>query len=131
MISLKFFWNYWITVTLSVMNHTNFPWNGNSEKFKWIISNMFWEIKSVERYVGFGKFSFLQFTTTLISRKIAKVQSSHVLYSNTVWKNEKFTVTQKNSSNQLFSVFFSKTVTFTKFLSKKFDSKFPRFPHCE
>ena len=40
-------------------------------------------------------------------------------YISTVWKNEKFTVTQKkNSSNQLFSIFFSKNVTFTKFLSK-------------
>ena len=49
----------------------------------------------------------------------------------TVWKIEKFTVTQKkNSSNQLFSIFFSKYVTFTKFLSKKCDSKFLQFPHC-
>ena len=49
----------------------------------------------------------------------------------TVWKIEKFTVTQKkNSSNQLFSIFFSKYVTFTKFFSKMCDSKFPQFPHC-
>ena len=34
--------------------------------------------------------------------------------------NEKFSLTEKkNSSNQLFSNFFSKTVTFTKFLQKK------------
>ena len=31
----------------------------------------------------------------------------------------------KISSNQLFSIFFSKSITFTKFLSKKCDSKFP------
>ena len=48
-----------------------------------------------------------------------------LLYS-AVWKNEKFAVTQKkNSSNQLYSIFFHKNVTFTKFLSKKCDSKFP------
>ena len=33
-------------------------------------------------------------------------------------------------SNQLFSSFFSKTVTFTKFLPKKWESTFPLFPHC-
>ena len=38
----------------------------------------------------------------------------------TVWKNEK-----KISSNQLFSNFFSKTVTFTKFLPEMRESKFP------
>ena len=34
---------------------------------------------------------------------------------------------KKISSNQLFSFYFSKNVTFTKFLSKKYDSK-PQFP---
>ena len=37
---------------------------------------------------------------------------------------------KKISSNQLFSIFFGKNVTFTKFLLKKCDSKFPQFPHC-
>ena len=37
---------------------------------------------------------------------------------------------KKISSNQLFSNFFSKTVTFTKFLPKMHESKFPEFPHC-
>ena len=32
---------------------------------------------------------------------------------------------KKNSSNQLFSNFFSKNVNFTKFLPKKGESKFP------
>ena len=32
----------------------------------------------------------------------------------TVWKNEKFSLTEKNSSNQLFG----KTIAFTKFLRK-------------
>ena len=36
----------------------------------------------------------------------------------------------KISSNQLFGIFFGKNVTFTKFLSKKCDSKFPQFSHC-
>ena len=44
----------------------------------------------------------------------------------TVWKNEKFTLTEK-TSNQIFSSSFSKHVTFTKFLSKMCESK---FPHC-
>ena len=36
----------------------------------------------------------------------------------------------KISANQLFCDFFSKTVTFTKFLPKKCESKFPKFLHC-
>ena len=49
-------------------------------------------------------------------------------YISTVWKNEKFTVTQKkNSSNQLFiSNLFSKTVTFTEFLPKMRVREFDR-----
>ena len=35
------------------------------------------------------------------------------------------------SSNHLFSNFFSKTVTLTKFLPKMRESEFPKFPHCE
>ena len=44
----------------------------------------------------------------------------------TVWKNEKFTLTEKKlrQMNYIFSSFFSENVTFTKFLSKKSDSKF-------
>ena len=34
-------------------------------------------------------------------------------------------------SNQLFSDLFSKFFVFTKFLPKKPESKFPKFPHCE
>ena len=41
-------------------------------------------------------------------------------YSHKVWKNEKFSLTEeKNSSNQLLSNFFSKTIAFTIFLQKK------------
>ena len=36
-----------------------------------------------------------------------------------------------NSSNQLFSIFFSKNVTFTKFLSEKCDSEFPLLLHMD
>ena len=44
----------------------------------------------------------------------------------TLWKNEKFSLTEKNiSSNQRFSNLFSKNVDFTKFLPKKFECKFP------
>ena len=52
-------------------------------------------------------------------------------HANTVRKNEKITVAKKKkkkkkiSSSQLFRIFFSKNVAFTKFLSKKCDSKFP------
>ena len=48
-----------------------------------------------------------------------------------VWKNEKFTLTEKiMSSNQLSSNFFSNTVTFTKFLPKKSESKFETSTLC-
>ena len=45
----------------------------------------------------------------------------------TVWKNEKFTLTQNffRQINYLFSNFVSKIVIFTKFLPKKSESKFP------
>ena len=58
------------------------------------------------------------------------VHNSVSHWSITVWKNE-FTVTQKKFRQIKSSNFFSKNVTFTKFLSKKCDSKFPQFPHCE
>ena len=49
----------------------------------------------------------------------------------TVWKNEKFSLTEKKFSwNQLFSNFFSKTVTFKKFCPKKREREFPQFSHC-
>ena len=42
----------------------------------------------------------------------------------TVWKNAKFTLTEKIiSSNQLFSDLFIKNVVFTKFLPKSRDTK--------
>ena len=71
---------------------------------------------------------------TEISQKLRKISdrknsSLSTLWHSTVWKNEIFTITQNISSNQLISIFFSKNVTFTKFLSKKSDSKFPQFPH--
>ena len=50
---------------------------------------------------------------------------------NTVWKNEKFSLTEIFfSSNQLFSSFFSRTINFTKFLWKKCEREFLQFPHC-
>ena len=49
------------------------------------------------------------------------------IHSVVKWKNSQ----QKNiSSNQLFSNFFSKNGAFTKFLSKMYERKFPKFPHC-
>ena len=38
---------------------------------------------------------------------------------------------KKISWNQLFSNFFSKNITFTKFLPIKCEKEFPQFPHCE
>ena len=38
---------------------------------------------------------------------------------------------KKNSSNHLFSNFFSKTNAFTKFLRKKCEREFLQFPHCD
>ena len=49
------------------------------------------------------------------------------IFTQCVWKNEKFTlisITEKISWKQLFSYFFRKTVTFTNFLSKMCESKF-------
>ena len=43
----------------------------------------------------------------------------------TVWKNVKFSLTEKNSSNQLFSNFFIKPIAFTKFFSNICESEFP------
>ena len=58
----------------------------------------------------------------------------------TVWKfsveiaqcgKMKNLVSPKNiSSNQLFSNFYSKNVTFTKFLPKMCETKSQQFPHC-
>ena len=43
----------------------------------------------------------------------------------TVWKNEKLSPTRNISSNQLFSNWFSKTITFTKFCPKMREREFP------
>ena len=61
----------------------------------------------------------------LISQKIEidceKTSSVETALRSTVWKNEKFSLSEKkkNSSNQLFSHFLSKTIAFTKFLRKE------------
>ena len=47
-----------------------------------------------------------------------------------MWKTEKFSLTQKISSNKLFSHFFSKAIAFTKFLRKKCEREFLQFPLC-
>ena len=48
----------------------------------------------------------------------------------TVWKNKKFSLTEKISSNQLFSNFVTKTIAFTKFLQKSVRDNFCNF-HTE
>ena len=48
----------------------------------------------------------------------------------TVWKNEKFTLTEEKFREINSCKFFNKNVAFTKFLSKKCESKFPQFPQC-
>ena len=47
----------------------------------------------------------------------------------TVWKKI-FSRLKNISWNQVFSNYFSKYIAFTKFLSKKCESKFLQFPHC-
>ena len=48
-----------------------------------------------------------------------------------VWKNEKLSLSEKNSSNQLLSKFFSKTSDFTKFLWSKCVREFLQFPYSD
>ena len=67
----------------------------------------------------------------LISRKILVIEKNYeisILHS--VEKREFLSHRKKISWNQLFSNFFSKTVGFTKFLSKKSEREFPQFPNC-
>ena len=70
----------------------------------------------------------------LISRNICDNQvRTHGMHAvqNVTWKNEKLSPIIENiSSNQLFSNFFNKNVTFTKFLSKMGETKSQQFPHC-
>ena len=57
----------------------------------------------------------------LISRNICDNQvRTHGMHAvhNVTWKNEKLSPIENISSNQLFSNFFSKNITFTKFLQK-------------
>ena len=48
----------------------------------------------------------------------------------TVCKNENFGLTKKYLIKLFFSNFFSKIVTFTKFLPKMCETKSQQFPHC-
>ena len=50
----------------------------------------------------------------------------------TVWKNEKFSLTKKifRQINSLSSDFFSKNITFTKFLEKMCETNSQQFSHC-
>ena len=66
--------------------------------------------------------------------KIIFLMNFSVFHNNCTWctvrENENLLSLKKISSNQLFGDFFSKTVTFTKYLPKMRESKFPYFPHC-
>ena len=81
-------------------------------------------------------FRQINYLVILIILLLVKTSFSQIFFSkkceSTVWKNEKFSLTEKKiSSNQLFSDFFSKTIAFTKFLRKKCEREFLQFPHCE
>ena len=52
----------------------------------------------------------------LISRNLC--EKSRIQYIGTEWKDEKFSLTEKNFKKQLFSNFFNKTINFTKFCEK-------------
>ena len=57
--------------------------------------------------------------------------NSLFFHSVVAWKNEKFYLTKKNLSNQLFSKCFGETTNaFTKFLRKKCEREFLQFSHC-
>ena len=45
-------------------------------------------------------------------------------------RNNKFSFTEKNFVKSIFSVFYSKTVTFTEYLPQECEREFPQFPHC-
>ena len=74
---------------------------------------------------------------TLLSRnfcqKCVRLNRSnfHIVSAHSVEKWKILSHWKKISSNQLFSSFVSKNVVFTKFLSKKCESKFSQFLHCE
>ena len=73
---------------------------------------------------------FFRKEAPLLSRIFLLVSEFSVIFTITVWKNEKFYLTHwKISSNQLFSNFFicSKTIAFTKFLRKKCEREFLQF----
>ena len=61
---------------------------------------------------------------------VTEIFARHYLYFYIVEKGKIYLHWKKLSSNQLFSNFFSKTVTFTKFLPKMRESEFPEFPQC-
>ena len=80
-------------------------------------------------------YSVKSFTVKLISRNnsqvIQKFRKLHTAVCDLSVEKREILCHQKNiSSNQLFSNLFSKTVTFTKFLPKMRESKFPEFSHC-
>ena len=117
---------------------------GNLEKFAKKVpkirkNDVFWQFRfrQVDRKIRpkrFGRFS-PKFRPKFRFRSYTSLRvhmHSVEKYYNTVWKNEKFSVTKKISSNQLFSnlFIFSKTVTFTIFLLKKSVREFLLFPQC-
>ena len=68
----------------------------------------------------------------MIWRNIFSVRVNSLFFHSVVaWKNEKFYLTKKNLSNQLFSKCFGETTNaFTKFLRKKCEREFLQFSHC-
>ena len=55
---------------------------------------------------------------------------THSVENHSVVISEIYSHCKNISSNHLFSNFFSKHVTLTKFLPKMRESKFPKLPHC-
>ena len=62
-------------------------------------------------------------------RRIKTIDGTQEDLAHSVEKRKIYSHRKIFSSNQLFSNFVSKIVTFTKFLSKKSESEFPYFPH--
>ena len=77
-------------------------------------------LTGITLYADFTKF----FTKWGQNSAISKFSTIHSVENWMIFSQRFF------SSNQVSSSFFCKTITFTKFLPKKCESKFPKFLHC-
>ena len=86
--------------------------------------NFLFSLTEIFPWNQFFSSKYIAFTKFLSKMRVVVISKECAL------SNEKFIITKKISSNQLFSKFFSITVTFTIFLAKMRESEVPQFPHC-